>query len=188
MQMPNDKLFFIAIIPTQEVCAEVTAFKEDMRDNYSSKKALKVIPHITLKAPFKLPLAERDKVVRWFKDIPASNHSFTIRLENFGSFNNRHSKVIYVQPAINEPLSLLQNTIIMNFKRAFPGISLSAHEHSFKPHITIAYRDLTDENFEKAWAVYKDKEYKAMFTCSSFCLLQHNGRQWEIIQEHLLES
>lgn len=186
--MPNDKPFFIAILPPEEVIAEVTTFKEDIRNNYGSSKALKVLPHITLKAPFKIPAEERPQLLNWFKTIPVNVLPFYIKLKNFGSFDNKHNKVIYVKPVVTEYIATLQKNIITSFKHAFPEINTSTYEHEFRPHITIAYRDLTAENYEKAWAVYKVKHYSASFMCSSFCLLQHNGMQWEVIQEHYLEK
>lgn len=186
LQMPKERLYFIAIIPPDKVSAEVTAFKEDMRDNYNSKKALKIIPHITLKAPFKLPAQESERVSIWFEKIPASAGPFTVSLKGFGSFDNKHNKVIYVQPLVNAEMIALQKTIVTDFQEAFPNISLSANETVFKPHMTIAYRDLSDDNYNKAWPVYKDMEYNAEFTCNSFYLLQHNGQRWEVLKEHCL--
>lgn len=187
MPMPNQKLYFIAILPPESIIAEVTAFKEDMRLNYGSAKALKVIPHITLKAPFKITPAGSKDVMSWFKNIPIDTKPFTVEMKNFGCFNNPHNKVIYVQPLITEPLAALQIEILKSFKETYPQLNLSTHEYTFKPHMTIAYRDLTEENYEKAWAVYKDKTYQSKFTCNSFFLLQHNGLNWEVVQEHSLK-
>lgn len=187
MQMQREKLFFIAILPPHDIMAEVTAFKEDMRQNYNSGKALKVLPHVTLKAPFKLNVEECENVHEWFKRIAVPAKPIIITLNNFGSFSSRDNKVIFVEPVITQPLQALQKSIIECFRSTYPHINMSAHEDSFKPHMTIAYRDLTPENYEKAWAVYKNKQYHAEFTCSSFCLLEHNGQKWQVVQEHLLE-
>jgi 2'-5' RNA ligase len=184
--MPKEILFFIAILPPEDVMAEVTTFKENMRDNYGSKTALKVMPHITLKAPFKVPAEEHEQIVDWFRNIPANTEPFPITLENFGSFDNKHNKVIYVNPLVTEQMAGLQKNIINSFAKNFPKINMSTYEHEFKPHMTIAYRDLTDENYQIAWGIYKDKHYSATFMCNSFCLLQHNGLRWEVIQEHHL--
>jgi 2'-5' RNA ligase len=186
MPMPQDKLYFIAILPPEDVMDEVTAFKEDMRDNYNSKTALKVMPHITLKAPFRLPAEKSREVLNWFSNIPIGTRPFQVTLKDFGSFNNKHNKVIFVKPVVTELMAGLQKNIITSFRKAFPEISMSTYEHEFKPHMTIAYRDLIEENYEKAWAVYKDKQYSATFTCNSFYLLQHNGLKWEVTQEYRL--
>lgn len=181
--MPKEKLYFIAIIAPEDVAAEINVFKYDLRDNYNSKAALKTMPHITLKAPFKLPAADREDLLEWFMDIPAGVSPFKILIENFGSFDNSHNKVLFVKPVISPQLLSLQQNVIKSFAAAYPKINMSTHEHHFKPHMTIGYRDLTHENFDKAWAIYKNKEFRSSFTCHSICLLQHNGLRWEVVAE-----
>ena len=183
MPMPGEKLYFIAIVAPDAVTAEINTFKHDIRDNYSSKAALKTMPHITLKAPFKLPAEEREDLLKWFRNIPTEIAPFEIHIDNFGSFDNKQNKVIFVKPIMSAELIALQSDVIKDFALTYPKMNMSTHEHQFKAHMTIGYRDLTPENFEKAWAVYKDKQYRSSFTCSSYCLLQHNGMKWEVIAE-----
>lgn len=186
MPMQREHLYFIAIIVPDVVAAEIDIFKYDIRDNYGSKAALKTVPHITLKAPFKLPAEMHKGLEEWFHNIPHSSSPFHIGLENFGCFDNSYTKVIYVKPQLSAELKQLQANIIDSFSAAYPQIRMSTHEHEFTPHITIAYRDLTPENFEKAWPIYKDSQYASSFTCRSFCLLKHNGIKWEVVNEKLL--
>ena len=184
--MPKDKLYFVAIVAPHDVAREINVFKYDIRDNYGSKAALKTMPHITLKAPFKLPAEDREGLLKWFSNIYFEPAPFTITIENFGCFDNRHNKVIYVKPILSQELSALQSTIIKNFVVAYPQINMSTHEHQFNPHLTIGYRDLTPENFAKAWDSYRSKQYHSRFTCDSFCLLQHNGMKWEVIAQQFI--
>ena len=48
-----NNLYFIAIIPGDEVCKEATALKNFMAETYFSKAALSSPPHITLYPPFR---------------------------------------------------------------------------------------------------------------------------------------
>jgi 2'-5' RNA ligase len=184
--MPKENLYFIAIVLPQAIAGEIEVFRKDMADAYNSKAALKVMPHITLKAPFKLPSDESTSLLDWFRSMPIPYKLFPVILENFGCFDNKHSKVIYVKPVMSPQLQDLHSVVIKNFMAAYPQINTSTHEHRFNPHVTIAYRDLTPENFEKAWAVYRVRNYTSTFTCESFCLLKHNGLRWEIIAENFL--
>jgi len=93
--MATDKLYFIAILPPAEVSAEITAFKTDMDVLYSSKAALKSMPHITLKAPFKLPTEKCGDLLQWFSNLRFGTTPFEQQLKNFGCFDNTHSKVIF---------------------------------------------------------------------------------------------
>ena len=67
--MATDKLYFIAILPPAEISVEITAFTIDMDVLYSSKAALKSMPHITLKAPFKLPAQKHGDLLQWFSNL-----------------------------------------------------------------------------------------------------------------------
>jgi 2'-5' RNA ligase len=186
MQSPN--LYFLAIIPHGKVVGEVTAFKQHLAQHYHSHKALGVLPHITLKAPFKINAAHHEQVMAWFRQLDISIEGFTQCLDGFGAFNNKTSPVIYVQPATNASLEYLQEEIIDSFEEAFPAIGISYTEKHFAPHMTIAYRDLTPERFAEAWPQYEHQKYEAIFEVHSFYLLQHDGIKWHVIDEHALNK
>ena len=185
--MPQQNLYFIAIIPPAYICKEVTAFRNDFKENYNSKAALKNMPHITLKAPFKIDAAHHEDVLKWFALLPVTKKHFSIQLHNFGAFKNPNNPVVFVQPVITEPLRILQEQIITSFATAYTNIPLHYHEHKFAPHMTIAYRDLAFSEFNKAWEVYCDKKYDALFEVKSFYLLQHNGVEWFVTAEHRID-
>lgn len=44
-------LYFLAVIPPEPVFSEVMAFKKEMSERFSSSRALKSPPHITLLPP-----------------------------------------------------------------------------------------------------------------------------------------
>lgn len=58
-------------------------------------------------------------------------------------------------------------------------------KYSFHPHMTVGYRDLTFENFQKAWKVYKEKEFKTKFLVNEISLLRHDGK-WTPIAKRAL--
>ena len=170
-------LYFIAIIPPDEICEEITTIKRDFAKRFNSRHALKVIPHITLKAPFQFPAEQDDLLLQWFEKLPVTTKPFIQELQNFGCFNNKRSPVIFIEPLMNESLLLLQENIIDDLRINFPFIATD-RELNFKPHMTVAYRDLLPHQFHKAWHEYKDKKYERTFEVNSFHLLQHNNRKW----------
>lgn len=183
----RENLYFIAIVPSKKVCDEVTAFKNDFAIRFQSKKALKVIPHITLKAPFKLPGSLHTQLLEWFNSLKITTPSFKTRLENFGAFKNRRSPVVYAHPVSNASLDTLQKEILSGFRNNYPQIPVSNPELEFNPHITVAYRDLQPALFNKAWEEYGIKKYSASFVVTNFHLLQHDGKAWNIISTFSLE-
>jgi 2'-5' RNA ligase len=52
----------------------------------------------------------------------------------------------------------------------------------FHPHVTIAFRDLTKENFEQAWQHYSGKPFKESFAANSLSLLKLTGDGWIILK------
>ncbi|RZJ47805.1 MAG: RNA 2',3'-cyclic phosphodiesterase, partial [Chryseobacterium sp.] len=58
----------------------------------------------------------------------------------------------------------------------------SFKNYSFHPHVTVGYRDLTWENYLKAWEVYCEKEFKTKFIVDKIMLLRHDGK-WIPIAE-----
>ena len=184
--MNQQQLYFIAIVLPPQLCAEITHFKEDFVTRFNSRHALRVKPHITLKAPFSLPAEQQAELHDWFTQIPVPVTAFQQELKDFGAFDNRRNPVIYVHPVMNNALYQLQKEVLFQFKKKFPKANISQNESSFHPHITIAYRDLQPHLFKKAWEEYKTQKYEAVFEVSSFELLQHKTKSWETIGTHAL--
>ncbi|WP_294820591.1 2'-5' RNA ligase family protein [uncultured Flavobacterium sp.] len=184
--MARETLYFIALLPHTTVSDEITAFRHDFAQNYMSSRALRTMPHITLKAPFKLPDTEHDTLLDWFNSIRPDVGPFIVELEDFGSFDNKNNPVIYVKPLMTPQLQALQASIVNAFEKNYPQIGIHYVEQKFHPHMTIAYRDLTAEQYERAMNVYRHKKYSATFRADRFFLFHHNGEQWNIVAEHLL--
>ena len=57
----------------------------------------------------------------------------------------------------------------------------SVSEQTFRPchpHITIAFRDLTERHFNSLWGEVEHKSFSGRFTASSITLLGHDGKNW----------
>lgn len=182
--MGNENLYFIAIIPPKEICDDIIALQLDFAHHYKTKAALKVIPHITLKTPFKLPASGHAGLKQWFEQLFIDSDPFRVELKDFDAFPNKFKPVVYVNPIMNTALYSLHKEIIRSFRISYPELKIIDTELKFKPHITIAYRDLMPDKFLEAWNIYQTREFRAAFDVSSFHLLQHNGKAWNIIETH----
>ena len=179
--MPNENRYFIAVIPPEDISAEITAIKHEIARVYNAEKALKVMPHITLKAPFIICNDQTDTLIHWFKTIRTTAIPFDVSLDGFDVFDNPKNPVLFIKPDPSDTLHNLQKEILQAFKDMFPDIPVHFHEDNFHPHITLAYRDLTYPDFLKAKEVFKTRNYKNNFLVKSFSLLKHNGAYWEVI-------
>jgi 2'-5' RNA ligase len=186
--MREENLYFIAIIPTKEICDEIVALQLDFARHFESKAALKVIPHITLKAPFKLPVSRHSGLQLWFRKLFINSGPFQVELKNFDRFYNKYRPVIYVRAVINVALYSIQKEIIRSFRISYPELNIIDLELEFKPHITVAYKDLKPDKFLEAWDVYKTKVFDAIFDVNGFHLLQHDGKMWNVVETYHIKS
>lgn len=171
------KYYFIAVYPPQQIIDEVKIFKQDLAVHYENSKALKNDAHITLFPPFTREEELENDIHAAFQKIDTKISPFEIELNGFGSFGNSKNPVIFVQPEPNENLKELHMKVRerFNFK-----------SYSFNPHMTVGYKNLSYENYLKAWEVYKDKEYKTKFLVDKILLLR-NDQKWIPIAEKKLE-
>ncbi|MDQ6481363.1 2'-5' RNA ligase family protein [Dyadobacter sp. LHD-138] len=186
--MENQNLYFIAIVLPEELAQHVIEVQQDIAYRFQSQKALKVMPHITLKAPFPLSAADHDDLLQWFSDLSVKVSQFTINLKGFDAFRNPKHPVIYIKPVPNPDLMDLQKVLIRQFYSAFNNTAASGTEASFKPHVTVAYRDLEPEAFNNAWPEFVTKPFSGSFSVNRFQLLQHDRRKWNVIARHDLRE
>ena len=175
----SQRLYFIALIPAEDLRAEVRELKLEMQRRYGSGHALKSPAHITLQMPFRLDEQQENVLCNLLREFAAGQTTFSTMLDGFDCFSPR---VIFLRIADQEPLiplqaalkkALIESGIIPEPPRAFP----------FHPHMTIAIRDLSPEAFEKAWPEYRERSFRAEIHIHSLFLLKHNGRYWEIFRE-----
>ena len=183
----SENLYFIALIPHRELREKITTFKQDFANRFNSKKALKIFPHITLKAPFKFSPGMHGELLRWFNDLHLLQNQFIIQLKNFGAFDNKRNPVVFVQPVVTKELQSFQQQLISSFNSVFPG-NIHPTDLDFHPHMTIAYRDLSPEMFKQAWNEYKQKSFDETFEVDAVYLLQHDSINWNIISTYNLSN
>lgn len=180
--MKSQNKYFIAIIPPDIVCNEIISIQQYLANQFKTQKSLKVIPHITLKAPFTSPAEEHQEILHWFEQLILPVGPFSVELNNFGAFPNSKQPVIYIRPKENQTLHELQKNILDQFKAAFPEKGISNLETVFSPHLTVAYRDLKPEIFIEAWKEFSVRDYAASFIADHIHLLHHDDARWNVIR------
>lgn len=178
-KMESKVLFFVAILFPDDISAQITEIKNEFADRFESSRALKVMPHITLKIPFTVAESEKDAVINWFNSLPLSCSQNEITLNGFGSFVSKTNHVIYVKPEVSEDIRELQQEMVASFYSRFGG-KPHVYDEKFAPHVTVAYRDLTAENYEKAWEEFETREFHASYKLESLTLLRHDGTKWQV--------
>jgi len=179
------KQYFVAFIPPSPVFEEALELKEYFRDKYHSKAALNSPPHITLHMPFLWKEEKEKKLLTKLHEFAREYDPIKICLDNFSSFPPR---VIFINVAESDALDALQLNLHRFFKRELDIFNANFQDKPFHPHLTLAFRDLKKSQYHLAWHEFSAKEYKAEFMADKIALLKHNGKNWDVVKEFVLES
>lgn len=166
--------YFIALLPPPEIQAQIRQIQEHVAAHYHSRGAMRSPPHITLQAPFLWSSDEVQDLKDNLQAFATQHQQFAISLERFGAFSPR---VIYVNVAKSSELLTLHAHLLADCDN-FGIIDTVAKNRAFAPHITIAFRDLTRQNFKAAWSEFQSRQFHANFTANEITLLLHDGKQW----------
>ena len=103
-----------------------------------------------------------------------------ITLSGFGAFP---PGVIYVDVVKTPELMALQSGLAAYLEANVAWVDPRNRSRPFSPHMTVAFRDLKREAFQRAWSEFEDRSLYFEFTASYLTLLSHNGQRWEIETE-----
>lgn len=174
----SESLYFIAIIPPEEIQHEVTALKHLVAEKFGSKHALKSPPHITLHMPFKWKDKKRELLDESIKTINDSLDPFLIKLSGFDFFEPR---VVFIKVLENPSLVKLQGQVGEMAKQKLKLDNLNYKNKPFHPHMTIAFRDLRKRKFFEAKEFFERLTFTQEFTANRIELLKHDGSIWRIL-------
>jgi 2'-5' RNA ligase len=170
-------LYFIALVPPEDIASEVTEVKKYFQKKFNSKAALRSPPHITLHMPFRWKPSKEKHLIDFLSAFAADRIPFHVELEGYGAFE---PKVIYVNVVPSESLVLLSEDLTKAIKKELKIVGNQSHERPFRPHMTVAFRDLKKQNFKTAWEEFRTTDYSASFQVGDIALLIHTGKVWNI--------
>lgn len=176
--MTKDILYFIALIPPQDIQAEVTEFKQYVAAHFDSKKALTSPPHITLIPPFHWKKEKLSLLQKSLKNFMEKQASFPIALRNFDHFG---AGVIFVDVVDNEDLIVLQEVLRTHLETTI-NLKYKRSGRPFHAHMTVAYRDLEETVFPAAWAHFSAVKYERLFQAKQIVLLKRVEKRWEVFE------
>lgn len=176
----SKRRFFIALLPPQDIQDYATEIKEYFAQNYDSRHALKSPPHITLQPPFEWPLDTLAVLEQTLSTFAETQTSVPIILKGFGAFVPR---VIYINVIKTPELISLQSYLMAHLEDTLGIVDPVTKSRPFSPHMTVAFKDLTRQNFRAAWPQFEQRELEFKFTASHLALLIHDGGQWNINSE-----
>ncbi|MHC5612990.1 MAG: 2'-5' RNA ligase family protein [Nostoc sp.] len=172
--------FFVALLPPQDIQDYANQIKQDFAERYASSGALKSPPHITLQPPFEWPDANLPLLEASLKEFASGQQPVVIKLRGFDAFVPR---VIYINVVISQELLTLQADLMAYTEGNLGIVDKVSKTRPFAPHITVAFRDLTKQNFKAAWPEFKKRQLDFDFNADKLTLLLHDGNRWNIKSE-----
>ena len=182
MNRSPKRLYFLAVIPPNPIQSEIMEKKKTASKLFNSSHSLNSPAHITLIPPFYANDTEIKKFNNAFKEFVSSYNPIKIDLKDFNKFGNR---VIFVDVLPNEELNALQKDLFRLFKKHFPKYK---KDNRFHPHVTVAFKDLREEVFQKAWEYFNQLPYKAHFIMNHIYLLKHENKKWQVVEKYALNK
>lgn len=181
--MSENPLFYIALIPPDPLRSEVTAMKEQLKEEYGLKHALRSLPHITLVPPFRMDTETHQELSRLLSRLAQEQDPFPLRLDGFEVFGNR---VIYIRIDQDDRLMEAQEVLASACSRLLgkrPG-----PDRPYHPHLTLAHRDLTPELFLEIWPLFEEQTFERDFVADTYYLMRHRGTHWEPQENYAFRS
>lgn len=172
-------LFFIALLPPPDIQEYVTQIKQHFAERYGSRAALKSPPHITLQPPFEWAANNISTLEEYLGTFASGKQSVPVTLEGFSAFPPR---VIYVDVLKSDQLLALQADLMPQMEK-LGIVDKVSKTRPYAPHITVAFRDLTKQNFRVAWNEFQSRQLHFEFTATQLTLLLHDGSRWNVRAE-----
>ncbi len=176
----SEQLFFIALLPPVEIQNEITQIKQYFAQNYNSRHALKSPPHVTLQPPFKRLIEELNPLENCLTELAKTYVPIPITLSGFGAFPPR---VIYVNVLKTPELLQIQSALMTQLEITLNLIDQVSKTRPFSPHMTVAFKDLSRQNFQAGWQEFQTKPLQYQFIVPQLTLLIHTGKKWKIQSE-----
>ena len=173
-------LYFIALLPPQDIQDYATEVKQHFADNYDSKHAFKSPPHITLQPPFEWDSDKLINLEECLQKFVMGRNSIPIILDGYNAFVPR---VIYIDVVKTPDLMNLQADLMVYLESNLGIVDKVGKSRGFTPHMTVAFKDLKKSKFKAAWEEFENRELHFEFAAEKLTLLRHENKKWNITQE-----
>lgn len=173
----SESLYFIAVIPPEDIQEQVTSLKHQVAEKFGSKHALKSPPHITLHMPFKWKEKKKPQLNGVIAGINQDLKPFEVQLKDFDFFEPR---VVFIDVIESTELEGLQKQVVDQCRKELKLDNANYRDRPFHSHMTIAFRDLRKKMFNEARDFFNEKKFSRKFKVERVSLLKHDGVRWLI--------
>lgn len=169
-------MYFIAQVLPNELNEKIHKYKLMMFDKFGCKVGLKSPAHITILPPCWIEEEREKELITDLENVCKNRSPFQLETKDFSAFKPR---TIFIDVAVSDALRQMKNTADDYFGKK--DYKIKIEDRPFKPHITIATRDLHKKAFSEAWPLFEGKEFKERWVATGLSLLKHNKKDWDVI-------
>ena len=126
---------------------------------------------------------EVDTLKQSLSEFAIAQTPIPISLSGFSAFVPR---VIYINVLRTTALLDLQQALLTHMEAGLGIAEPKAKQRPFAPHMTVAFRDLTKQNFRAAWPEFQHRSLEFEFVASHLTLLLHDGHRWDSYEDFSL--
>lgn len=181
--MASNALFFIALLPPEDIAEEATAFKEQAARRFHSRRALNSPPHITLQPPFRWPEERIGEIESLLADFAKTATPFQQELRDFDCFKPR---VVFVNVVLNDALQDLAARLAAAMTPLIGEDQIE--KRPYHPHMTVAFKDLKPRYFYPAWEYFSRQKYARSFRADALCLLKFQAPRWMVVKSFAFKN
>jgi len=172
--MKRMQKYFLAIIPSVHVQEHCLDLKNEIKEKYQVKYALKSPAHVTLKMPFSYNEAKEKDLISKLSIFLSTAQPFSVNVGGVGVFGRR---VIYLKIQKTEPLVKLQQELKVFCRRELNLVE-ELSDRNFEPHMTVAYKDLKEQYIEPILELVKKGGLDEMCLVDRVHLLKRVEGTW----------
>jgi 2'-5' RNA ligase len=169
------QLQLIAVLPSDEVSTLVRQQQQHIATVWGPKHALRTPPHITLIPPIAVTEADREVLWTCAERISKRATSFPLHLDGYSAFKPH---VIYIHVTETTELNQLFTLWRKELMSVIPHVLEKYPDRPYRPHMTLAHRDVTPAQFKQIWEYYAELEFSASFEVDRFWILRHEMHGW----------
>ena len=175
--MEKQRLYFWAVIPDLNSLAIFQKLKMEWAERYQSFRSLNSPPHITILPPRHYTYDQIQYLKSSISLQVDQLKEFDLLFKSFGRFQKR---VIYLKPAPNAKLLELYEAS----KKPFEVLFGSVKHPLFSPHLTLVFKDLSEEQFNRAWARWSETSVDYGCKVDGVYLLEYFKGSWREVEKN----
>ncbi|MHA7130357.1 2'-5' RNA ligase family protein [Algoriphagus namhaensis] len=176
--------YFLAILPPEQLLTRAQDLKEQIKAEFGVKYALKSPAHVTVKMPFSFSEAKETVLLETLASFTQGAKPFKLTVKGVSRFGRR---VIFWDVKAGAELVDFQAGLRTFCKRKLNLLDELA-DRNYHPHMTIAFKDLKERNFDEVYAKVAAQKPNEEFWVEDIWLLKRKEGRWfphSPIQLHL---